>query len=151
MADDATEGSISDGPSANAPIERITCDGEVYAIIVRSSLPRRGHNFVTENEDTLQVGVNHYEPGSVIRPHVHLPLQRTVQAAVEVLIIESGSCRLTLFDAQNLPFRDTVLSSGDTVLLRRGGHGLEVLERCRIIEVKQGPYFGPSSDKAFID
>lgn len=150
MADDSAAPAAR-GATDGGPVETISHDDEVYAIIVRAGLPRRGHNFVTANEDSLQVGVNHYEAGAVIRPHVHLPLRRSVMAAVEVLVIESGACELTLFDSRHKPFHQTVLQTGDTVFLRRGGHGLKVLDRCRIIEVKQGPYFGPESDKAFID
>jgi hypothetical protein len=33
-----------------------------------------------------------------------------------------------------------ILTTGDVVLLSRGGHGFEMLEESEIIEVKQGPY-----------
>ncbi len=130
------------------PIERIFCGEKLAAVIIRSSLPREGYNFVTENDHSLQVGINHYEKGSEIQPHYHLPLPRALTDTQEFLHIDSGKCLLTLFDDQQLAFFETLLMHGDSVVLISGGHGLKLLEPTRIIEVKQGPYLGPTKDKA---
>jgi hypothetical protein len=45
---------------------------------------------------------------------------------------------------------ETELCAGDIVLLASGGHGFEVLEDTKIVEVKQGPYDGKSKDKVAI-
>ena len=44
-----------------------------------------------------------------------------------------------------------ILNSGDTVLLLTGGHGFNLLEDSKIIEVKQGPYGGVDEDKERLD
>ena len=44
-----------------------------------------------------------------------------------------------------------MLTHGDTVVLLRGGHALMIMDRTRIVEVKQGPYMGPQKDKVFFD
>jgi mannose-6-phosphate isomerase-like protein (cupin superfamily) len=41
-----------------------------------------------------------------------------------------------------------LLYPGDAVLLARGGHQVKMLEACKMIEVKQGPYAG-FDDKEF--
>ena len=47
----------------SGPIQKIIYDDEVYAIVIRASLPFKGYNFVSDDQDSLQVGVNHYERG----------------------------------------------------------------------------------------
>jgi len=44
-----------------------------------------------------------------------------------------------------------ILNSGDTILLLRGGHGFNILEDSKIIEVKQGPYYGVEEDKQLLE
>ena len=45
----------------------------------------------------------------------------------------------------------TVLESGDTILLLSGGHGFNILEDSKMIEVKQGSYYGVEKDKEHLD
>ena len=132
-------------------IQRIRHGNEVYAIIVRAFLPFEGYNFVSADEDSLQVGVNHYKEGDQARPHFHLPLQRALADTLEVLHIVGGSCRLTLFGGDKRKFYNTTLNNGDTVVLLKGGHSLDILESTRILEVKQGPYLGVEKDKVFFE
>ena len=134
---------MSDQPG----IEHVSKDGEVYAIIARASLARSGFNFVSRPEDSLQLGVNHYPAGGQVKPHVHLPLERQLINTLEVLHIDSGAAALVLYDDEKRPFYETQLVAGDTVILIRGGHGLQIQQETRIIEVKQGPYLGPAKDK----
>jgi hypothetical protein len=39
---------------------------------------------------------------------------------------------------------------GDTIFFVAGGHGFTMLEDSKIIEVKQGPYFGKDKDKLML-
>lgn len=132
-------------------VQKIIAQGLVQAIIVRGSLPHKGYNFVSQDTDTLQVGVNHYLAGSKARPHFHPPLERKISATGEVLHIDSGSCVLFLYDDKQQRIFETSLVGGDTVILLSGGHSLEFKEATRIVEVKQGPYYGAEKDKVFFE
>jgi hypothetical protein len=127
--------------------QKVKWDGIVHAILLRSKPDISGYNFVSEDKDTMQLGVNQYEKGAVIKPHAHLPLPRSIESTAEFLHIDSGSCQLDLYNHNKQKFFETTLEQGDTVLFLTGGHGLEILESTRIIEVKQGPYYGPAKDK----
>ena len=48
--------------------------------------------------------------------------------------------RIDFYTEQKEYLSSEILTSGDVVLLSRGGHGFEMLEESEIIEVKQGPY-----------
>lgn len=136
---------------ADSPIQRIFFKGECQALIVRESLPKQGYNFVSQDADTLQIGVNHYPAGGKARPHYHPPLERTISVTAEVLHIDSGSCKLFLFETDQHKIYETQLVGGDTVILLAGGHSLDFLEPTKIIEVKQGPYYGAERDKIFFE
>jgi mannose-6-phosphate isomerase-like protein (cupin superfamily) len=77
--------------------------------------------------------------GYVIQPHRHTAVHRTLEQTQEVLFIESGRIRVTFYFGE-YPEVQIVLARGDLVLLISGGHGFEMLEDSKIIEVKQGPF-----------
>lgn len=130
-------------------VEKIANNGKIKAIIVRSSLPFEGYNFVSDNSDELQMGVNHYKKGVVARPHFHPSLPRQVVQTSEFLHIDSGSAKLRLYDDNQQPIYDTDLHAGDSVMILSGGHAIKFYEDTRIVEVKQGPYYGAEKDKTF--
>jgi cupin fold WbuC family metalloprotein len=131
-------------------IERIFDGSKIIAIIVRANLPKSGMNFVSKDEDSLQLGVNHYKAGAIIKPHYHIHQDRRIKDTAEVLHIDYGECDLDLYDNKNIKLQSTTLSAGDTVIFLDGGHGLVVRADTRIVEVKQGPYNGPDKDKKLI-
>lgn len=81
---------------------------------------------------------------------MHNPVTRSVLYTQEVLFIKSGSLRVDFYDEQQVYIESRVLSSGDTILLARGGHGFQILEPSEIIEVKQGPYAGDGDKTRFM-
>jgi cupin fold WbuC family metalloprotein len=131
-------------------IERIFDGSTIIAIIVRASLPKQGMNFVSKNEDSLQLGVNHYKAGAVIKAHYHIHQERNIKDTAEMLHIDYGHCDLDLYDNNSVKIKSTTLSTGDTVIFLEGGHGLVVNADTRIVEIKQGPYNGPDKDKKLI-
>lgn len=120
-------------------IEVLSQGGAVLAVIVKAAERRvDGVKFVTHVDDALQVAVMNHAAGREVRPHFHPTIVRTIYGTPEVLIIERGRVKLTLYDGDMRP--EHVLETGDIVVLKSGGHGLTMLEDAEIIEVKQGPY-----------
>ena len=52
-------------------------------------------------------------------------------------------------DKKNL-IHEQILSSGDAILIFEGGHGISILEDCKFLEFKQGPYY-EEKDKLYFD
>jgi hypothetical protein len=129
-------------------IERIVHGSQLYAIIVRSVVKTdKKYNFLTDPESSLQLGVSSYAGGEVIPAHAHHVNERRTQSGQEFILIGEGKLRVTLYDESRAPLSSHDLGVGDMILLVSGGHGFEVLEPCRIVEVKQGPYQGKEADK----
>jgi len=121
-------------------------DGALLAMIVRATFSVDGLSFLTDDSSVLQVGYMTRPTGEVIAAHVHEPLVRNIVGTQEVLVIQSGKVRLDLFTQKQEYVASAILETGDLVLLSEGGHGIDVIEEARIIEIKQGP-FAKGKDK----
>ncbi len=120
----------------------------LLAILVRANATsEEKYNFLSEPSQPLQLGMNFYKAGESIPNHAHLPREILVGRVQEAILIGEGKARLVLYDERRERVADVVLERGDLVLLTAGGHGFEILEDTKILEVKQGPYDGKSKDK----
>jgi len=123
-------------------IEKILCDSEMLALIVRSNFEKNGIEFFTPSNFSQQLGYMKRPKGYVVTPHIHKPVSREIFYTKEVLFIKRGKLRFDFYDKEQKYLESKILEKGDIILLAFGGHGIEVLEEAEIIEVKQGPYTG---------
>ena len=128
-------------------IEEIRDGGRPLAIILRAEYEPQSIEFLTTNDQSLQLGVMRRPRGHVIAPHIHKPVPRTVRYTYEALFIARGRLEVTFFSETRDVIGKRELRQGDCVMLMTGGHGFRVLEDCKMIEVKQGPYSGADFDK----
>jgi len=126
-------------------------DGKIIAIVVKSDFKKDGVNFVSKHDFLLQLGISSYKKGDTIKPHFHIEKEITINKIQEVVHIENGRTIVNLYDLNGKKFKSVELLSGDTIFFVDGGHGFEMLEDTKIIEVKQGPYFGKDKDKRMIE
>lgn len=131
-------------------IEKITCDQEILAIIVRNSFRKEGIVFFTPDDFSQQLAYMRHPSGKVIQPHLHNPVPREVRFTQEVLFLKRGRLRVDFYDRKQNYFESRILEPGDVILLASAGHGFEVLEEIEMIEVKQGPFAG-DMDKVRFD
>ena len=126
-------------------------DGKIIAIVVKREFEKDGVNFVSKEDYPLQLGINSYKQGAKIKAHFHIEKEIMVNKIQEVVHIRSGRTVVNLYDLNGKKFKSVELSEGDTILFVDGGHGFEMLEDTKIIEVKQGPYSGRDKDKRMIE
>jgi len=128
-------------------IERIEHAGELLALVMRADYQPEGISFITDADSPLQLGVLVHKEGYRIKPHIHKNLSTDINQIQEVLHIDSGKIEARFYDGQGTEIASTTVNCGDTILLVSGGHGFNILEDAKIIEVKQGPYRGVAEDK----
>ena len=128
-----------------------SADGQIIAIVVKGDFRKSAVNFVTKKDFPLQLGISSYKKGDKIKPHLHVDKEIVVHKIQEVVHIDSGRTIVTLYDLNREKFISVELLTGDTIFFAEGGHGFEMLEDTKIIEVKQGPYFGKNKDKRMIE
>ncbi len=131
-------------------IYEVKHQGKILSIFFRHSLVSDGVKFLTPNDYTLQLGLLEHKSGVVIRDHVHNPeIKYKVDTTQEFLYLEKGKVKVKVFTENFDLVEEVILNKGDFMLHVAGGHGFEILEDCRIIELKQGPYPGPEHVKKY--
>ena len=107
-----------------------------------------GLNFFSQNHDFIQVGIWGYGAGKELKAHIHNEVKREVLWTQEVLFVRKGKLRANIFDTTEKKVAELELSSGDVIILLRGGHGYDILESgTQVLEIKNGPYVGPDMDR----
>lgn len=96
--------------------------------------------FLTNSDNDFQFGTFNLKSGEVIKRHIHNKQIRTVHQTSEGLVVLTGSMEVEFFDEDKNFIEKTVLKQGDSILLISGGHGIKILENCKFIEFKQGPF-----------
>ncbi len=130
-------------------IDMVCPGGQLLAVIVTRDFHESGIHFFTPDEFSQQLAFMRHPAGKVIDPHVHNPVNRSVQYTQEVLFVKSGKLRVDFYDQERQYLESRILHGGDVILLASGGHGFEVLEEVEMIEVKQGPYAGDNDKTRF--
>lgn len=131
-------------------IEKIKNKEEILAIIITNDFDKEGIEFVTPNDYSQQMAYMHHKKGKIIQAHFHNKVVRTVHYTQEVIVIKEGKLRVDFYDSECQYAESRELISGDIILLCSGGHGFEVLEEVKMIEIKQGPYVGEEDKTRFI-
>jgi len=130
-------------------IETLKVGDQLLAVIVSHNFDRPGIHFFTPNDLSQQLAYMRHPAGKIIDPHIHNPVNRSVQYTQEVLFIKRGRLRVDFYDNDRNYIESRILQGGDVILLATGGHGFEVLDEIEMIEVKQGPYAGDQDKTRF--
>jgi len=125
-------------------------DNLLLALIIRQGFSNEGVNFVTPPENFLQVGIHNHQEGSKLKPHQHKEIPRTINYTQEVLHLEYGKVEAVFYQKGQL-IKKCLLFEGDTIILLAGGHGFNILEDTKMIEIKQGPYLSQAEDKEWLE
>ncbi len=99
-----------------------------------------GLHFVTKSDEELQVAVMKWGAGTKIDPHVHPPRQRTIETTGEVIVVKTGRVLVDFFNSRREYVDTRVLTSGDVMIFKSGGHSFAFIDDSELVEVKQGPY-----------
>ena len=131
----------------SSKVEKIIHNGEVYALVLRKEMEEEGIHFVTPEDYPLQVGVQIRKMGDVVKPHMHKSIKKEIEVIQEFIHIVYGKVKTIVYNENDEKISEIILNSGDSLLQAKGGHGFEILEDTKLIEVKQGPYGGVNEDK----
>ena len=123
-------------------IDLIKYKKKLLAIIIKSrKIKRSGTNFISPKNFTHQVGFINRPEGYFIKPHTHKNFTRKINKTSEVLFVKSGIIRVDFYSNKKKYIFSKLLKKEDLIILNDGSHGFKVLKKCKLIEVKQGPFF----------
>jgi hypothetical protein len=122
---------------------------EVIARLIPSSVAwTEGLNFFSRNDDYVQVGVWRYEMGTVLAAHTHNKAPREINYTQEVIFVRKGKLVASIYNSNGEEKAELVVNEGDILILLGGGHGYQIIESdTQVLEVKNGPYLGPTIDR----
>jgi hypothetical protein len=132
-------------------MEQITYKGEVIAVIVRAKHHVDNVEFLSQEDDPLQVGLLRRHAKQSAAAHRRSYKPQTVSVMQQVIYVIQGELRLTLYDEKTeLAILELNMSDGDIALLKKHAHGVDFLAETLILEVKQGPYPGVKDAKILL-
>lgn len=135
----------------NLNIQEIKDKTKLLAIVFRKNLTTNGVSFLTPQHYPLQLGLIEHGKNKQVRAHRHPPIKYKVNTTQEFIYLEKGKVEVTIYANNWSVVKKTVLNKGDFILAVAGGHSFKVLQKCRMIEIKQGPYPGDKKAKIFKD
>lgn len=122
--------------------------GKLLALKVSPSQWKEGLDFITKDEEFIQVGTWNYDKGKVLDRHFHNTVKRSSHLTQECVVVMSGSMLVDIYDDEQTFVCSKTLAAGDFAVFLSGGHGYEIQEdMTRIIETKNGPFLGVDLDK----
>lgn len=114
--------------------------GKLIAMIVNIDSSNEKKQFFTNNEDDVQFGVFSLEEKEIIENHYHPTKNRRITTTSEVLVVLEGEVEATLFDDNLDLISSHIIKKGNVLITFSGGHGLKVIKKTKLLEIKQGPY-----------
>lgn len=112
----------------------------LIAIIVKAKEIKESKKFLTLPTEEFQFGSFNLKSSEVIQKHIHNKQERKIYNTSEALVVISGKLEIDFYDNNMYFLEKHVLSPGDSILIISGGHGIKILEDCKFVEFKQGPY-----------
>ena len=107
---------------------------------------------LSPDEEFLQVCGRIMSSETKVPAHRHTETNRNTNLTQEAWVILKGKVKATFYDLDDSYLCEREVSSGDVIVLYRGGHSLEVIEDNTIFyEFKNGPYYGVENDKEKIN
>ena len=107
---------------------------------------------ICPDEEYLQISGRKLQKGLKVKAHKHIPIERKTDITQEAWVVFDGCIKGTFYDLDDSVLYETEIRKGDVIVLFRGGHSLEVLDKDTIFyEFKTGPYYGVEVDKERIN
>jgi mannose-6-phosphate isomerase-like protein (cupin superfamily) len=134
----------------SAGLEKVVSRGKTLAMIIRRDFGKKGIHFLTEPDEAFQLGVLNHPAGYKVKPHHHRRIRKENDRNLEFLFIVSGEIEARFYDDHKL-VQTITLYRGDALLQLSGGHEFRMIRPTKIIEVKQGPYYGNEKEKEYLE
>ena len=126
----------------------INPDGLTLVLYQQSADWKEGLDFLTSDNEFLQVGTWFYNAGKKLDRHYHNIVSRKSDLTQECVVVVAGSMQIKVYDYDQSFLSELILRQGDFAVFLGGGHEYKILEdNTKILETKNGPFLGVEVDK----
>ncbi len=135
----------------NKNIKNIIYNDELYSSIFDLNNISEGLDFLTNDESFIQVGTWKYEKGKILDAHYHNTFERKSFITQEVVLVLEGSIICNLYTKDGNFIATEEINQNQLIIQYQGIHEYEIMKDSKILEIKNGPYFGPDKDRTRVN
>ena len=135
----------------NKNIKNIIYNDELYSSIFDLNNISEGLDFLTNDESFIQVGTWKYEKGKILDAHYHNTFERKSFITQEVVLVLEGSIICNLYTKDGNFIATEEINQNQFIIQYQGIHEYEIMKDSKILEIKNGPYFGPDKDRTRVN
>ena len=132
-------------------MEILDNNGNILGLYISSEKYKPGKNFLTSHNSEFQAGTFNLVKGEKILNHVHLQQKRRIVKTSEAITVLAGKIKVNFYSEEKEYITSVLVTSGETIILINGGHGIDIIEDSKFIEIKQGPFFEKLDKSLFHD
>ena len=135
----------------NKNIKNIIYNDELYSSIFDLNNISEGLDFLTNDLSFIQVGTWKYEIGKILDAHYHNTFERKSFITQEVVLVLEGSIICNLYTKDGNFIATEEINQNQLIIQYQGIHEYEIMKDSKILEIKNGPYFGPDKDRTRVN
>ena len=132
-------------------IKEISFENQLYAFVCSLNDVSKGLEFLSDDTDFIQLGTWNYEKNFSTVPHYHLEHDKPSNLTQEVVLVHKGSVKCRLFTKEVNYVDEVDINEGELIVQIYGVHEYIMNEDSIVLEIKNGPYYGPEVDRKRID
>ena len=132
-------------------IKEISFENQLYAFVCSLNDVSKGLEFLSDDSDFIQLGTWNYEKNFSTVPHYHLEHDKSSNLTQEVVLVHKGSVKCRLFTKEGIYVDEVDINEGELIVQIYGVHEYIMNEDSIVLEIKNGPYYGPEIDRKRIE
>jgi len=132
-------------------IKEINFENQLYAFVCSLNDVDEGLEFLSNNTDFIQLGTWNYKKNFSTVPHYHLEHDKASNLTQEVVLVHKGSVKCRLFTKEGNFVDEVDITEGELIVQIYGVHEYIMNEDSIVLEIKNGPYYGPEVDRKRVE
>tara|TARA_B100000965_G_scaffold180687_1_gene150780 strand:- start:58 stop:480 length:423 start_codon:yes stop_codon:yes gene_type:complete len=132
-------------------LKEIFFEDKLYAFVCSLNDSKEGLEFLSDDSDFIQLGTWNYKKNFSTVPHYHLEHDKPSNLTQEVVLVHKGSVKCRLYTKDGNLVDEVDINEGELIVQIYGVHEYIMNEDSIVLEIKNGPYYGPEVDRKRID
>jgi hypothetical protein len=132
-------------------IKEINFENQLYAFVWSLNDVNEGLEFLSDDSDFIQLGTWNYKKNFSTAPHYHLEHDKPANLTQEVVLVHKGSVKCRIFTKEGNFIDEVDINEGELIVQIYGVHEYIMNEDSIVLEIKNGPSYGPEVDRKRID
>ena len=128
-------------------IKEISFESKLYAFVCSLNEVKDGLQFLSDDSDFIQLGTWNYKKNFSTVPHYHLEHEKSSNLTQEIVLVHKGSVKCRLYTKEGNFVEEVDLNEGELIVQLYGVHEYIMNKDSIVLEIKNGPYYGPDVDR----